>query len=87
MAASIAMEIYSFLQASSYIVVRNGFSINLSIRGSSAWWLRMRMVRVTALDIQVSLRNPMAMLDDSMASVKMLYSGYRGFIYDSFGHP
>ena len=28
------------------------------------------MVRVTALDIQVSLRNPTAMLEDSMTSVK-----------------
>ena len=27
---------------------------------------------VTALDIQVSLRNPMAILEDSMTSVKML---------------
>ena len=33
-----------------------------------------RMVRVTALDIQVSLRNPTAMLEDSMTSVKTLYS-------------
>ena len=32
------------------------------------------MVRVTALDIQVSLRNPTAMLEDSMTSVKTLYS-------------
>ena len=32
------------------------------------------MVRVTALDIQVSLRNPAAMLEDSMTSVNMLYS-------------
>ena len=31
------------------------------------------MVRVTALDIQVSLRNPTAMLEDSMTSVKTLY--------------
>ena len=30
------------------------------------------MVRVTALDIQVSLRNPMAMLEDSTTSVKTL---------------
>ena len=29
-------------------------------------------VRVTALDIQVSLRKPMAMLEDSMMSVKIL---------------
>ena len=31
-------------------------------------------VRVTALDIQVSLHNPMAMLEDSMTSVKTLYT-------------
>ena len=45
---------YSFMQASFYIIVRNSFSMNFSIRGSSAWWWRMRMVRVTALDIQVT---------------------------------
>ena len=28
---------YSFMQASFYIIVRNGFSMNFSIRGSSAW--------------------------------------------------
>ena len=61
------------MQASFYIIVRNGFSMNFSIRGSSAWWSRARMVRVTALDIQVSLRNLMAMLEDSMTSVKTLY--------------
>ena len=49
---------YSFMQASFYIIVRNGFSMNSSIRGSSAWWSHTRMVRMTALDIQVSLRNP-----------------------------
>ena len=32
-----------------------------------------RMVHVTALDIQVSLRNPMAMLEDSITSLKILY--------------
>ena len=31
------------------------------------------MVRVTALDIQVSLHNPTAMLEDSMMSVKTLF--------------
>ena len=31
--------------------------------------LRTRMVRMTALDIQASLRNPTAMLEDSMTSV------------------
>ena len=37
------------------------------------------MVRVTALDIQVSLRNLTAMLEDSMTSlVKMLYRGSLG---------
>ena len=46
-----------------------------SIRGSSAWWSLAHMVRVgvTALDIQVSLRNSTAMLEDSMTSVKTLY--------------
>ena len=57
-----------------YIIVPNSFSRNFSIRGSSTWWSRARMVRVTALDIQVSLRNPMAMLEDSMTSVKTLYA-------------
>ena len=47
--------------------------MNFSIRGSSAWWSRTHMLRVTALDIQVSLRNPTAILEDSMTSVKMLY--------------
>ena len=42
-------------------------------RGSSAWWSRARMVRVIALDIKVSLRNPMAMLVHSITSVKTLY--------------
>ena len=31
------------------------------------------MVRVTALDIQARLRNPMALLEDSMTSVTTLY--------------
>ena len=64
---------YSFMQASLYIIVCNGFSMNVSIRGSSTWSSRARMVPVTALDIQVSLRNPTAMLQDSMTSVKTLY--------------
>ena len=64
---------YSFMQASFYIIVRNGFFMNFSIRGSSAWWSRARMVRVTALDIQVSLHNPTAILEDSMTSLKTLY--------------
>ena len=41
---------------------------------SSAWWSHACMVRVAALDIQVSLRNPMASLEDSVTSVKMLYN-------------
>ena len=60
------------MQASFCVIVRNSFSMNFSIRGSSAWWTRARMLRVTALDSQVSLRNPMAMLEDSMTSVKTL---------------
>ena len=58
------------MQVSFYIIV--GFSMNFSIRGWSAW-ARTRIVRVTALDIQISLRNPTAMLEDSMTSVKTLY--------------
>ena len=61
------------MQASFYIIVRNGFSMNFSIHGSSIWGSRARIVHVTALDIQVSLRNPTAMLEDSRTSVKMLY--------------
>ena len=64
---------YSFMHASSYIIVRNGFSMNFSICGSSAWWSRARMVHVTALDIQISLRNLTAILEDSMMSVKTPY--------------
>ena len=36
-------------------------------------------VRMTALDIQVSLRNPTAILEDSMTSVKMLYHSNNWF--------
>ena len=54
------------MQAYFYIIVRNSFSMNFSIRGSSAWWSHACMVHVTALDIQVSLHNPMAMLEDSI---------------------
>ena len=61
------------MQAYFYVIVRNGFSMNFSIRGSRTWWLLARMVHVTALDIQVSLRNPTAVLEDSMTSVKTLY--------------
>ena len=44
MAASIATEIniLSFMQVSFYIIVRNSFSMNFSIRSSSAWRLRAR---------------------------------------------
>ena len=63
------------MQASFYIIVSNGFYMNSSIRGSSAWWwLHARMVHMTALDIQVSLRNPTAMLEESMTSLKTLYT-------------
>ena len=62
------------MQASFYIIVHNGFSMNFSIRGSNAWWPRARMVHMTALDIQVSLHNPMAVLEDSMTSVNTLYT-------------
>ena len=48
------------MQASFYIIVHNSIFMNFSIRGLSAWWSHACMVRVTALDIQVSLRNPMA---------------------------
>ena len=48
---------YSFMQASFYIIVHNVFSANFSICGSSAWWSRASMVRVTSLDIQV-IRRP-----------------------------
>ena len=51
------------------IIVHNSFSIC----GSSTWWSRARMVCVTALDIQVSPRNPTVMLENSMTSVKMVY--------------
>ena len=37
------------------------------------WWSHEHMVLVTALDIQVSLHNPTAMLEDSMTSLKTLY--------------
>ena len=50
---------YSFMQASFYMIVHNGF---FSICGSSAWWLCTRMVHMTALDVSVILRNPTAML-------------------------
>ena len=45
------------MQASFYTIVLNGFSMNFSIQGSSVWWSRVRMVRVTALDIQVSAQS------------------------------
>ena len=46
------------MQASLYIIVRNSIFMNFTIRSSSAWWSRACMVCVTALDIQVSLCNP-----------------------------
>ena len=61
------------MQASFFIIVHNNFSINFSICGLSVVRVRAHMVRVTALDIQVSLRNPTATLEDSMSSVKTLY--------------
>ena len=70
-AASIATEINK--KASFHITVHNSFSMNFSICGSSAWWSHVCMVHVTALDIQVSLRNPMAMLEDCM-SVNTLFN-------------
>ena len=48
------------MQASLYIIGRNGIFMNFSIHGSNRWWSHAPMVCVTALDIQVSLRNPMA---------------------------
>ena len=60
MAASIATEINAFMQASFYIIVHNGFSMNFSIRGSSTQWSCARMVRMTALNMQVC-----AMLEDN----------------------
>ena len=57
----------------------------LSIRGSSAWWLCARMVRVTALDIHVSLRNLPPMLENSMTSVKMLYIGLDTYLTPDHG--
>ena len=74
MVASIATAINIHLWKHLYIIGHNGFSMNSSIRGSSAWWSRTGMVRVTALDIQVSLRNPTAMLEGSMTSVNTLYT-------------
>ena len=56
--------------------MHNGFSMNFSIPGSSAWWSRARMVHVTALDIPLSLHNQTAMLEDSMTSVKTLYFNF-----------
>ena len=61
------------MQASFYIILLNGIAMSFSIPGSSTWWSRARMVGVSALDIQVSLRNPTDMLEDSMTSVKTLY--------------
>ena len=43
-----------------HIIVSKSISMALYIRDSSAWWLPVCMVHVTALDIQVSLYNHMA---------------------------
>ena len=77
-AASIAMaiNIHLWMQAIFYISVHKGFSINFSIRGSSSWWSRARMVRVTALDIQVNLREPTPCWRAAWLSVNALWSGF-----------
>ena len=62
------------MQASFYIIVRNSIFMNFTIRGSSVSWLRARMVRMTALDIQVSLGNPMAFVLPTWLLVKTLYT-------------
>ena len=63
------------MQASFYTNVRKSIFMNFPIRGSSAWWSRTRMVRVTtALDIQVSLRNQMANFISGLSS-NMVASG------------
>ena len=67
---------YSFMRASFYLALHNCFFMNLSICGSSACGSRAQMVRVTILDIQVSLCKPTAMLEDSTTSVKMLFGFY-----------
>ena len=82
MAVSIATELNIHLcKHLFYIIVRNGISMSFSIRGSSAWWSRTRMVRVTALDIQVSLRNPTAMLEDSTTSLRTLNTCWQLQLY------
>ena len=60
----------SFMQASFYIIVRNGFSVSFSIRGSSAWWSRAWQPWIS----RSVCANPTAMLEDSMTSVKTLYT-------------
>ena len=52
------------MQASFYIIERKSRCIfmNFLICGSSPWWLRARMVPMTALDIQVSVRSQIAIL-------------------------
>ena len=74
MAASIATAINFHLRKhlfTLFFVMVSPWTILFMVQG--AWWLRARMVHVTALDIQVSLRNPMAMLEDSITSLKILY--------------
>ena len=74
-----------YMQASFYIVVRNGFSMNFSICGSSAWWSRTCMVRVTALDIQVNLRNPTPCWRTTWHQRKAIYMIGCLYAYDSNG--
>ena len=69
-----------------YIIVHNGFSMNWSIHGFlSAWWVCLHMMCVTALNIQVTLRNPTALLEDSMTLVKTLYRNYLSLTIDGEG--
>ena len=58
---------YSFMKASFYIIVRNGFSMNFSIRGSSARW---SCACMAALDIQVSLRAWLPWISRSVCAIQ-----------------
>ena len=75
-----------FMQVFFYITVRKFFSPWTSpfVVQASTWWSHARMVRVTALDIQVSLCNPTAMLEDSMTSVETFYSNAQVCDRDSY---
>ena len=78
---------YSFMQASFYIIVRNRFLHELL----HSWFRCMvilacaRMMRVTALDIQVSLRNPTAMFNggqhDIIENALYVYSSHYYYHY------